>query len=40
MKSAAGDAAASGGLPLTPVAAYDGEIVASNMLKDNNHVKS
>jgi glutathione reductase (NADPH) len=37
---AAGDAAASRGLPLTPVAAYDGEIVASNMLKDNNHVKS
>jgi hypothetical protein len=35
---AAGDAAASGGLPLTPVAVYEGEIVASNMLKDN-HVK-
>lgn len=34
----AGDAAASGGLPLTPVAVYEGEIVASNMLKDN-HVK-
>lgn len=35
---AAGDAAASGGLPLTPVATYEGEIVATNLLK-GNHVK-
>jgi len=33
---AAGDAAASGGPPLTPVADYDGGIVASNMLKGNH----
>ena len=32
---AAGDAAASGGLPLTPVAGYDGEIVAANLLDGN-----
>ncbi len=35
---AAGDAAASGGLPLTPVATYEGEIVAANLL-EGNHVK-
>src|SRR5579859_7549519 len=33
---AAGDAAASGGLPLTPVAGYEGRIVASNLLKGNH----
>lgn len=33
---AAGDAAASGGLPLTPVASYEGSIVASNLLKGNH----
>jgi len=33
---AAGDAAASGGLPLTPVASYDGALVAANMLKGNH----
>src|SRR5262249_55218403 len=32
---AAGDAAASGGPPLTPVAYYDGTIVAANLLKGN-----
>jgi len=32
---AAGDAAASGGPPLTPVAGYDGVIVAANLLKGN-----
>jgi glutathione reductase (NADPH) len=32
---AAGDAAASGGPPLTPVASYDGMIVAANLLKGN-----
>src|ERR687897_153084 len=32
---AAGDAAASGGLPLTPIATYEGEIVATN-LHDSN----
>ena len=32
---AAGDAAASGGPPLTPVASYEGTIVASNLLKGN-----
>ncbi len=32
---AAGDAAASGGAPLTPVAGYEGEIVAENLLKGN-----
>ena len=33
---AAGDAAASGGLPLTPVATMEGHIVASNLLKGNH----
>jgi len=33
---AAGDAAASGGLPLTPVAAYEGMMVAANLLKGNH----
>jgi glutathione reductase (NADPH) len=33
---AAGDAAASGGQPLTPVADYDGAIVASNLMKGNH----
>src|SRR5260370_14825678 len=33
---AAGDAAASGGPRLTPVASYDGIIVAANLLKENN----
>jgi glutathione reductase (NADPH) len=32
---AAGDAAASGGLPFTPVASYQGIIVAANLLKGN-----
>jgi glutathione reductase (NADPH) len=32
---AAGDAAASGGPPLTPVASYEGIIVATNLLKEN-----
>ena len=36
---AAGDAAASGGLPLTPVAAYDGRVVAANLL-DGNHART
>jgi glutathione reductase (NADPH) len=35
---AAGDAAASGGLPLTPVAGYEGTIVAANLL-EGNHAK-
>jgi glutathione reductase (NADPH) len=35
---AAGDAAASGSLPLTPVAAMEGRIVAANLLK-GNHAK-
>jgi glutathione reductase (NADPH) len=35
---AAGDAAASGGLPLTPVAAHDGGVVAANLL-EGNHLK-
>ncbi|HKT10330.1 MAG TPA: NAD(P)/FAD-dependent oxidoreductase [Terriglobia bacterium] len=35
---AAGDAAASGGLPLTPVASYEGNIVAANLL-EGNHIK-
>jgi glutathione reductase (NADPH) len=35
---AAGDAAASGGLPLAPVASYEGLIVAANLLK-GNHLK-
>ena len=33
---AAGDAAASGGLPLAPVASYEGLIVAANLLKGNH----
>lgn len=33
---AAGDAASSGGLPLTPVAGYDGRIVAANLLQGNH----
>jgi glutathione reductase (NADPH) len=33
---AAGDAAASGGPPLTPVAGYEGEVVAANLLKGNH----
>jgi glutathione reductase (NADPH) len=33
---AAGDAAASGGPPLTPVAGYEGLIVAANLLKGNH----
>ncbi len=33
---AAGDAANSGGMPLTPVAVMEGHIVASNILKGNN----
>jgi glutathione reductase (NADPH) len=32
---AAGDAAASGGPPVTPVANYEGNIVAANLLKGN-----
>jgi len=32
---AGGDAAASGGLPLTPVAGYDGELIAANLLNGN-----
>ncbi len=32
---AAGDVAASGGLPLTPVATYDGSLVATNLIKGN-----
>lgn len=32
---AAGDAAASGGLPLTPVASMEGRVVASNLLEGN-----
>jgi glutathione reductase (NADPH) len=35
---AAGDAAASGGLPLTPVGVYEGEIAAANLL-EGNHIK-
>ncbi|MCI0428365.1 MAG: NAD(P)/FAD-dependent oxidoreductase [Nitrospiraceae bacterium] len=35
---AAGDAAASGGPPLTPVAGYEGEIVAANLLKGNHRM--
>ncbi len=34
---AAGDVAATVGLPLTPVAAYEGRIAASNMLDGNRH---
>ena len=33
---AAGDAAASGGPPLTPVAGYEGQIVAANLLQGNH----
>ena len=33
---AGGDAAASGGLPLTPVAGYDGRVIAANLLNGNN----
>jgi glutathione reductase (NADPH) len=33
---AAGDAAASGGPPLTPVASYEGVLVATNLLKGNH----
>ncbi len=33
---AAGDAAASGGPPLTPVASYEGQIVAANLLEGNH----
>jgi pyruvate/2-oxoglutarate dehydrogenase complex dihydrolipoamide dehydrogenase (E3) component len=33
---AAGDAAASGGPPLAPVASYEGQIVAANVLKGNH----
>jgi glutathione reductase (NADPH) len=33
---AAGDAAASGGLPLVPVASYEGLLVAANLLKGNH----
>lgn len=33
---ACGDAADAGGLPLTPVAAYEGEIVAANLLDGNS----
>jgi glutathione reductase (NADPH) len=36
---AAGDAAASGGPPLTPVAGYEGRIVAANLL-EGNHIKA
>ena len=32
---AAGDVAASGGLPLTPVATYEGRLVATNLIKGN-----
>ncbi len=32
---AAGDVAASGGLPLTPVASYEGSIVSNNLTKGN-----
>lgn len=34
---AAGDAAASGGLPLTPVASMEGRVVAANLLEGNLH---
>ncbi len=34
---AAGDAADSGGLPLTPVASMEGRIVAANLLEGNQH---
>lgn len=32
---AGGDAAATNGMPLTPVAGYDGEVIAANVLKGN-----
>jgi glutathione reductase (NADPH) len=32
---AAGDCAASGGLPLTPIASYDGQVAANNLLDTN-----
>jgi glutathione reductase (NADPH) len=32
---AGGDAAATDGLPLTPVAGYDGKVIATNLLEDN-----
>ncbi len=35
---AGGDSAATSGLPLTPVAGYDGEVIAANLL-DGNHRK-
>jgi glutathione reductase (NADPH) len=35
---AAGDAVASGGLPLTPVAGMQGGIVATNLLEGNTHI--
>lgn len=34
---AAGDAAGSGGAPLTPVAGYEGQLVAANLLEGNHH---
>lgn len=33
---AAGDCAASGGMPLTPIASYDGQVVADNLLNGKN----
>lgn len=36
---AGGDAAATAGLPLTPVAGYDGKVIASNLL-EGNHLKA
>ena len=35
MVYAAGDVAASGGAPLTPVASYEGNIVSTNILNGN-----
>ena len=37
---AAGDAAASGGLPLAPVASYEGLVVAANLLKGNHQKRN
>jgi glutathione reductase (NADPH) len=37
---AAGDAAASGGPPLTPVAGYEGSVVAANLLEGNHRMTS
>jgi glutathione reductase (NADPH) len=34
---AAGDAAATGGPPLTPVASMEGRVVAANLLEGNHH---